>query len=117
MRSAARRRAYKLLGQRRLAHEIIGAAVQRLDQRALIVLGGHQKDVDRATAVGEQPDFPAQLEARHMLQVCAGDDGLDAAIRLDALERGALVAELHDLMPTCLKQTGHDQPRGPARIN
>ena len=42
---------------------------------------------------------------------------LDAAIRLDALKRGALIAELHDLMPTCLKQTGHDQPRGPARIN
>ncbi len=82
----------KLLGDRRLADEIVGTAVERFDQLVLVAVAGHQDDVDRTAAGREQPGFPAQLDPRHFRhrqQLVAGDQGADGKIGPDAFERFA----------------------------
>jgi hypothetical protein len=53
----------ELLRRRRLANEIVGAAVERLNQMLLIVVRGHDDDVNGAAPARQQPRFPAQLRA------------------------------------------------------
>jgi hypothetical protein len=82
IRSAARNPRIKLLGQRRLADEIVGARVERLDQAALIVLARHHQDIDRPAAGRYQPRLPAKLDTGAVCELGAGDQRVDAGNRL-----------------------------------
>ena len=101
----------KLLGQRRLADEIVGARVQRLDQAALVVLAGHHQHIDRTPAGGEQPRLPAQLDTRNMLELGAGNQGVDAGIGPDLSKRFKLIGERNDIVPARFQHASNDQSR------
>ncbi len=107
----------KLLGQRRLADEIVGAGIQGLDQAPLIVLGGHHQHVDRAPAGREQARLPAQLETRYVLELGAGDQGLDAGVGLDLRKRLKFIGERKDLVTARFKHAADDQSRRAAWID
>ena len=90
---------------------------KRLDQAALVVLAGHHQHVDRTPAGGEQPRLPAQLDARHMFELGAGNQGLDAGIGPDLGKRFKLVGERKDIVPARFKHASHDQSRGATGID
>jgi hypothetical protein len=50
----------QLLSNWRLSDELVGAAVQRVDEVLLIRVGRHQDDVDRALPARQQPGLPAR---------------------------------------------------------
>ena len=75
----------KLLGQRRLADEIVGPRVERLDQTALVVLARHHQDIDRSAAGRHQARLPAKLDTGGVFELGAGDQRVDAGIGFDLL--------------------------------
>jgi hypothetical protein len=101
----------KLLGQRRLADEIVGAGIQRLDQAALVVLAGHHQHVDRTPAGGEQPRLPAQLDAGNVFELGAGNQRVDTVIGLDLGKRFKLIGERKNIVPARFQHASHDQSR------
>ena len=107
----------KLLGQRRLADEIVGARIERLDQAALIVLARHHQHVDRPAAGGQQPRLPDQLDAGNVLELGAGNQRLDTGIGPDLDKRLKLIAEGQHLMPARFQHASDDQPGRAAGID
>jgi hypothetical protein len=76
----------QLLSNWRLSDELVGAAVQRVDEVLLIRVGRHQDDVDRALPARQQPGLPAQFEAGHRVDLGAGQQRADRAVRFDAVK-------------------------------
>jgi hypothetical protein len=77
----------QLLLGRRLADELVGAAVERVDQVLLIGVRRHQDDVDRAIGAREQSRLPAQLHARHGGELGARDQRADVRVGLEKGDR------------------------------
>jgi len=53
---------------------------------------------------GQEPCFPAQLDARHHGELGAGDQGVDLNVGLDVVQRFALVDKRTNFVMTGLEQ-------------
>ena len=108
----------KLVGDRRLGDEIVGAAVERLAEPVLVDARRHQDHVDRPVAPGEHARLPAQLQSRHAgADLARGDERRDLRVGAHAGKRLRAVRERPHLVIARLEEARHEQPHGAARID
>ena len=77
----------QFLGDWWFGNEIVRAVVQSLNAFRVLVVGGHQNDVERPAISGKSARLDAQLYSRHRWQLGTRNDGADGIVVLNVCKR------------------------------